>query len=90
MEASNFIENMNNTYSNKNVIAFVENKLSNKNELESSKFHIETDEELILTIHSMLKGWDKNVFYKIELGEGNVDNNCYSIPKMTYYRRRKL
>ena len=89
-QASDFIENMNNTYSNKNVIAFVERKLENKNELESSKFKIETDEELILTIHSMLKGWDKNVFYKIELGEGNVGNNCYSIPKMTYYRRRKL
>ena len=89
-QASNFIENMNNTYSNKNVIAFVEHKLENKNELESSKFKIETDEELILTIHSMLKGWDKNVFYKIELGEGNVNNSCYSIPKMTYYRRRKL
>ena len=89
-QASDFIENMNNTYSNKNVIAFVEKKLENKNELESSKFKIESDEELILTIHSMLKGWDKNVFYKIELGEGNVDTNCYSIPKMTYYRRRKL
>jgi hypothetical protein len=89
-QASDFIENMNNTYSNKNVIAFVEKKLENKNELESAKFKIETDEDLILTIHSMLKGWDKNVFYKIELGEGNIDNNCYSIPKMTYYRRRKL
>ncbi len=90
IQASDFIENMNNTYSNKNVIAFVEQKLENKNELESSKFKIENDEDLILTIHSMLKGWDKNVFYKIELGEGNVANNSYSIPKMTYYRRRKL
>ena len=90
VQASNFIENMNNTYSNKNVISFVEKKLENKNELESSKFMIESDEELILTIHSMLKGWDKNVFYKIELGEGNVSNGDYSIPRMTYYRRRKL
>ena len=89
-QASDFIENMNNTYSNKNVIAFVEKKLENKNELESSKFKIESDEELILTIHSMLKGWDKNVFYKIELGNGNINDNGYSIPKMTYYRRRKL
>lgn len=90
VEASNFIENMNNTYSNKNVIAFVEKKLENKNELDSDKFKIQSDEELILTIHSMLKGWDKNVFYKIELGEGNVKDNTYSIPKMTYYRRRKI
>ena len=90
MEASSFIENMNHKYSNKSVIAYVENKLENKNELESSKLNITTDEELILTIHSMLKGWDKNVFYKIELGEGNVKDNFYSIPKMTYYRRRKL
>lgn len=90
IQASDFIENMNNTYSNKNVISFVEKKLENKNELESSKFKIQSDEELILTIHSMLKGWDKNVFYKIELGEGNVNNDCYSIPKMTYYRRRKI
>ena len=89
-QASDFIENMNNTYSNKNVIAFVEKKLENKNELESSKFKITNDQELILTIHSMLKGWDKNVFYKIELGEGNVDTDAYSIPKMTYYRRRKI
>ena len=88
--ASSFIENMNHKYSNKSVISFVENKLENKNELESSKLKIANDEELILTIHSMLKGWDKNVFYKIELGEGNVRDNFYSIPKMTYYRRRKI
>ena len=92
IQASDFIENMNNTYSNKNVIAFVEKKLENKNELDSSKFKIDNDQDLILTIHSMLKGWDKNVFYKIQLGEGNVNVNgqTYSIPKMTYYRRRKI
>jgi hypothetical protein len=89
-QATNFIENMNNKYSNKNVINFVEEKLANKNELDSSKFVIDSDEELILTIHSMLKGWDKNVFYKIDLQEGNVGINNYSIPKMTYYRRRKI
>lgn len=38
----------------------------------------------------MLKGWDKNIFYKIELQEGNVGTNGYNIPKMTYLRRRKL
>ena len=85
-----YIENMNNKYSNKNVINFVEEKLANKNELDSSKFAISSDEELILTIHSMLKGWDKNVFYKIDLQEGNVGVNSYSIPRMTYYRRRKI
>ena len=92
IQASDFIENMNNTYSNKNVIAFVEKKLENRNELDSSKFKIDNDQDLILTIHSMLKGWDRNVFYKIELGEGNVNVNgqTYSIPKMTYYRRRKI
>jgi hypothetical protein len=89
-QATSFIENMNNKYSNKNVINFVEEKLANKNELDSSKFVIDSDEELILTIHSMLKGWDKNVFYKIDLQEGNVGINNYSIPKMTYYRRRKI
>ncbi len=89
-QATSFIENMNNKYSNKNVINFVEEKLANKNELDSSKFAISSDEELILTIHSMLKGWDKNVFYKIDLQEGNVGVNSYSIPRMTYYRRRKI
>ena len=89
-QATSFIENMNNKYANKNVINFVETKLENKNELDSSKFMISSDEELILTIHSMLKGWDKNVFYKIDLQEGNVGVNNYSIPRMTYYRRRKI
>lgn len=89
--ASSFIENMNNTYSHKNVIEYVETKvLSNKNELESSRLKINSDEDLILTIHSMLKGWDKNIFYKIELQEGNVSTSGYNIPKMTYLRRRKL
>ena len=89
--ASSFIENMNNTYSHKNVIEYVDSKiLNNKNELESSLIKINTDEDLILTIHSMLKGWDKNIFYKIELQEGNVDTSGYKIPKMTYLRRRKL
>ncbi len=89
--ASSFIENMNNTYSHKNVLAYVENKiLNNKNELPSSQLKINSDEDLILTIHSMLKGWDKNIFYKIELENGNVETSGYKIPKMTYLRRRKL
>lgn len=89
--ASNFIENMNNTYSHKNVIEYVENRvLNNKNELESAQLKINSDEDLILTIHSMLKGWDKNIFYKIDLQEGNVGTSGYNIPKMTYLRRRKL
>ena len=89
--ASSFIENMNNTYSHKNVIEYVENRvLNNKNELESSQLKINSDEDLILTIHSMLKGWDKNIFYKIDLHEGNVGTSGYNIPKMTYLRRRKL
>ena len=89
--ATSFIENMNNTYSHKNVIEYVETKvLNNKNELESSQLKINSDEDLILTIHSMLKGWDKNIFYKIDLQEGNVGTSGYNIPKMTYLRRRKL
>jgi hypothetical protein len=89
--ASSFIENMNNTYSHKNVIEYVETKiLNNKNELDSSQIKLNSDEDLILTIHSMLKGWDKNIFYKIELQEGNVGTSGYNIPKMTYLRRRKL
>ena len=89
--ASSFIENMNNTYSHKNVIEYVENRiLNNKNELDSSQIKLNSDEDLILTIHSMLKGWDKNIFYKIELQEGNVGTSGYNIPKMTYLRRRKL
>ena len=55
-----------------------------------SGIKINTDEDLILTIHSMLKGWDKNIFYKIDLQDGNVDTSGYKIPKMTYLRRRKL
>ena len=89
--ASSFIENMNNTYSHKNVIEYVEKRiLNNKNELDSSQLKLNSDEDLILTIHSMLKGWDKNIFYKIELQEGNVGTSGYNIPKMTYLRRRKL
>ena len=89
--ASGFIENMNNTYSHKNVMDYVENHiLNNKNELDSSQLKIESDEQLILTIHSMLKGWDKNIFYKIELNEGNAHTSGYTIPSMTYVRRRKL
>ena len=89
--ASSFIENMNNTYSHKNVIEYVETRvLNNKNELDSSQLKLNSDEDLILTIHSMLKGWDKNIFYKIELQEGNVPASGYNIPKMTYLRRRKL
>lgn len=89
--ATSFIENMNNTYSHKNIVEYVENRiLYNKNELDSSQIKITSDEDLILTIHSMLRGWDKNIFYKIELHDGKASTSGYSIPNMTYLRRRKL
>ena len=88
--ANEFVNNMNTTFSHKNVIEFMENKMENKNELESENIKIKDDEELILTIHSLIKGWDKNIFYKNDLKDGLVQTNDYMVPNMNYIRRRKL
>ena len=54
--ASGFIENMNNNYSHKNVISYVENKMHNQNELESENLNIDGDEELIFINSFLVKG----------------------------------
>lgn len=88
--ANSFIDGMNERLSTKRINEYVGELLEDKNELNSLNLDIKNDEELILTIYSMIKGWDKNIFYKIDLKEGNIKNNNYSIPDMDYIRRRKI
>lgn len=78
------------SFSHQNVLAYVETKMINQNKISSDALDIKDDYELILAIHSLMKGFDKKVFYKIELSEGSYESNNYLIPKMDYVRRRKL
>ena len=88
-QTSSLAQSAQNSYSHKNVVDFISSSISEKEEMHIKELTIENEEQLILAIHSFLKGWDKNIFYKIDLQDGFCEKAKYIVPNMTYLKRRK-
>lgn len=87
---THFIESTANRFSNKKVLDYMEKLLENKNYICSEEIEINSYEDLIMTMFGMLKGFDYNIFYRLKIEEGTVEKFDYSIPNLSFERRRKL
>ena len=88
--ADELVKRVDNIFSHKNIILFMEEQLKDKNQIHIKDISINTSDDLIFTIQSTIKGWDKNVFYKIQLEDGKSKNMNYLVPNLKYIRRRKI
>ena len=82
-EMSNEFEQMQdeavNRFSNENVIKYMHEQMDEINRLQAKDVRLETMNNFIMFIYSFIKGFDQRVFYKIEMRDGNIVNNKYSI-----------
>lgn len=81
-----FAKSIENLYSNKKIIEFMEQNFKDKSFINSSEIKLETTEDLILLILATIKA-DKS-FYYIQDSDEIIDNNGYKIPNIKFIRRK--
>ena len=77
-----------NRFSHQSLIDFMSEQFSINNELNSKTLRIEKQDDFILTMLAFIRGFDDNLFYRMKINEGKVENNQYSIPYLEFYKRR--
>lgn len=78
---------MNNKYSNKNVAAFVDGILGDKDEISTKDFEISDDDTYIMTLLSVVQARDKSSKYTVEIQNEMIKSCSYEVPLMIYKRR---
>lgn len=78
---------LNNKFSKKNVISFVESLLDDKDEISTGEFDIPDDDAYILTLLSAVQATDRGSPYSLEYTDLTVKSGKYDVPFMTYRRR---
>jgi len=84
-----FLEKFQNQYSHKKVMEFVESLLKEADVIDSNQIIIENDHQFILLILAVIKGNDKNVFYRVEISDGYTISNGYRLPCFKFIRKGK-
>jgi len=77
------------SYNNKQIQAYMRSAFGNQNEIDSSDIDIIDDDGYIKLILSMLKHDDRQSFYKVEFEEEQVLKDQYVIPKMKFKKKGK-
>ena len=76
-------------FSHLDIIDYMHNVLEDKKTINSSDINLPDIDTLIYTMHAFIKGYDPNIFYKLELHDGMVNNEKYTIPDFNFTRRRQ-
>ncbi len=85
-----FIERVKNSYSHTRVMAYVKELMGDSDVISSREIQLANDEEFILLLLATLKSAEKNVFYRIEFLDNDIDSNGYKIPEMRIINKRGL
>jgi len=81
---------INNSYPTARVKAFMAELLHNTDRLQSKDIMIENNTDFILLMIATIRGNERNMPYRTELGEDLVEKNGYRIPDITFIRKEKL
>ena len=76
-------------FSHLDIIDYMHNVLEDKKTINSSDINLPDIDTLIYTMHAFIKGYDPNIFYKLELHDGMVNKDPYTIPDFNFTRRRQ-
>ena len=87
---SDFVDTIDNRYSSTNVNNYMHQLMDEVDRLSISDVHIEDIHTLIMLMYAFIKGFDSNIFYRLDLRKGNIDNNQYSVPDLDFVRKRRI
>ncbi len=86
------VENMRNNdrerFSHNNIVKFMRTQLEDIDEIYSRDLIIQNTDDFIMVMYSVIKGFDSSTFYRLNLLEGQVVNQNYSLPNMQFKRKR--
>jgi len=87
--ANDFAESAINRYSTTNIVDYMHQQMDGIDVLSTSDINIDNMHTLIMFMYAFIKGFDSNIFYRLNLREGNIENNQYSIPDLDFVRKRR-
>ncbi|MDY4788800.1 MAG: DUF5716 family protein [Bacilli bacterium] len=76
-------------FSHLDIIDYMHRTLEDKKTINSEQIELPDIDALIYTMHAFIKGYDPNIFYKLELHDGMVKNNNFELPNFNFTRRRQ-
>ena len=77
-----------NRFSHQSLIDFMGEQFNLTTDLNSTSLRIETQDDFILTMLAFIRGFDDELFYRMKINEGKVENNKYVLPNLEFYKRR--
>lgn len=84
------LSNLKNSFSVTKVRAFMAEILQNAPQIRTKDIILENDIDFILLILATIRASDRNMPYRVELGDGFIEKNGYVIPEITFMRKEKL
>lgn len=88
-DLTDFLRSTNNRYSHERVLAFIRDCFGDRPIVNSEDIPIETADQFVLLILSVLKSGDRRLFYTVEFLDGMVENAAYRYPRMRFVRRKE-
>jgi hypothetical protein len=83
-----FQQEAQNRFSHQSLIDFMSEQFNITTELNSTTLKIDNQDQFILTMMAFIRGFDDNLFYRMKINDGKVDNNGYELPNLEFYKRR--
>lgn len=77
-----------NRFSHQSLVEFMSEQFSVVNNLNSKTLKLENQDDFIMTMFAYIRGYDENLFFRMKINEGSVENNQYKIPNLEFYKRR--
>jgi hypothetical protein len=77
-----------NRFSHQSLIDFMSEQFNLTTDLNSTTLKIDNQDQFILTMMAFIRGFDDNLFYRMKINDGRVDNNGYQLPNLEFYKRR--
>ena len=86
---NDFVNSVDNRFSTNSIVDYMHEQMDGIDVLSSKDFNLDNMHTLIMFMYAFIKGFDANIFYRLNLREGNIENNQYSVPDLDFVRKRR-
>ena len=83
-----FAETTTNKFSHQNVINYMREQLGDNPSVTTKEMRLNNTDDLILLMNAFIKAFDDNVFYRMQVEQGQIKNNHYEVPNVEFHKRR--
>lgn len=84
-----FLRDVKKQYSTKKIDAYIDNCFGEEDVFTTTDVMIKDSEDFILFLLGTIRGREKSAGYRVEFGEGNVNRQGYSLPRIRFVKKKE-